>query len=160
MKFVEKRLVFLEKSWLKAILGFWIVLISFSVINDISKDYVPVENWYEIRSVYVADADYPNSPSMVIDRTIHEAVRGNWIVTVMKQREDSDQFFLHCTAVGTADYTPKNVLPLTVDLDWWTWPLKCELPVGTYYISTLHIFHPEGYPFKESRISSNIFNIH
>lgn len=156
---IKKRPIFLEKNWLKAIFGFWILVLSYSVLEVKYKEFVPVSNWYEIRSVHVGDSEYPNVPNMVVDRKIHKEARGDWVVTVMRKMVDNDEFYLFCTATGSQYYSPDNALPYDLTLDWWTWPTKCHLPPGKYYIITLHIFNPEGYPTKESRIRSNVFEI-
>lgn len=155
---LNKRPIIHDNDWLKLMLIIWVLLFSYSIIFDVYKKNVSVTKWYEIQNILIFDSEYPNIPNMVVNRFIHEQVRGEWLVTVMR-KGPNDKYYLYCTAEGNADYIPDNELPEKINLDWWTWPTKCILHPGTYYITTIHTFYPDGYPPKISRITSNEFKI-
>lgn len=113
--------------------------------------------WFEVDDVYVADAAVGSVPVMKVDRTIHLPFRGRWTATVM--RKGPLGFYTFCTANGENDYSPSSELPPVVDLNWWTWPTKCELPPGTYQLRTLWTIYPPLFPAKEIRSVSNEFTV-
>ena len=114
--------------------------------------------WFDVDSIQIQDSVEGVSPSMSVSRTILRAFHGNWYVTVAKEDQDRG-FYTFCTAAGQAMYVPDRVLPSGVNLDWWTWPTKCNLSRGVYRVDTTWQFHPPGYNVKEVTASSNTFTV-
>lgn len=143
-----------EIRWFVFVVGCWAILFWFAGFAQL----VPASHWLRVDRVQVIDAEAMTPPPMIVERQIRREFRATWIVTVM--RRNALGFHVFCTARGENDYRPENVLPEDLDLDWWTWPVQCRLPPGSYYVNTVWTLHPAGYPPKEVRSTSNIFEIH
>ncbi|WP_127524092.1 hypothetical protein [Mesorhizobium sp. Z1-4] len=117
----------------------------------------PASFWFDVERVHVHDAVEGSTPLMDVDRTIKRPFRGHWVATVM--RKSGNGFYTFCTANGENDYSPEAQFPDIIDLNWWTWPTRCVLPVGTYQLRTLWTIEPAIFPTKELRITSNVFRI-
>lgn len=118
---------------------------------------LPMGIWFEVRSVQVLDSVVGQSPRMIVDRTIRMPFTASWSVTVLNIREDG--FEPICSASGQNDYDTTNLLPVDLDLDWWTWPTKCTLPVGQFVVRTVWTIPLFGALRKDIRVLSNPFKI-
>ncbi|MCG6115127.1 MAG: hypothetical protein MEQ84_07995 [Mesorhizobium sp.] len=142
-----------ELRWFVFVTGCWAILFWFAGFAQL----FPASHWFRVDRVEVMGAEAFTPPPMVVERQIRRPFRGEWIVTVM--RRSAFGFHVHCTARGESDYRPENVLPEELTLDWWTWPTQCQLPPGSYYVNAIWTIHPPGYPAKEVRTTSNIFEM-
>ena len=118
---------------------------------------LPASIWFQVDAVAIANAKPHISPAMAVDRTIHWPFVGTWVVTILKN--DNGDFQPYCYASGTNDYSPESKLPRKLDLDWWTWPKKCDLPEGQYVARTVWEFTVLGFITKDVRMVSNVFTI-
>jgi len=118
---------------------------------------LPPSLWFKVNSVNVSNSVVGVPPVMVVDRVISRAFLADWTVTVMRKGQNG--FYSDCAAHGQTDYTPESELPTDLTLDWWTWPDKCPLKEGEYYIRTLWDLRVLGGLTKEERVTSNIFQV-
>ncbi|MGE0653261.1 MAG: hypothetical protein AB7P12_16180 [Alphaproteobacteria bacterium] len=136
----------------------WVAIIAAGWLVMVAPVAVPASFWFKVDRVYVHDAVDGSTPLMEVDRTIVRPFHGRWIATVLRKNHRGT-YATFCTAVGANDYRPGNMLPDMVDLNWWTWPTRCTLPPGTYFLNTLWTIDAPFFPDKEVRISSNAFEI-
>lgn len=139
-----------SSNWLYVIVMGWIILAGLPLI--------PASIWFDVRKVHVDDGVIGVPPSMDVDRTINFAFRGHWTTTVMRDNGDG-RYFTYCYSNGENDYQPDNALPVDVNLNWWTWPVKCDLPAGRYRLNTLWTLEIPFLPQKKVRVASNSFTI-
>lgn len=116
-------------------------------------------HWFEASNMHIADTSVGISPSLSVDRIIKKDFRGTWLVAVESYSNNRDTYYVYCTATGTIEYRPGRVLPDDINLDWWTWPTKCDLKEGSYQVTTTWIIYPEVYSPKEVTITSNVFKV-
>lgn len=123
--------------------------------------FVPVSYWFKVypHSLVIADTVAGSSPTLSIRREIRRPFRAEWIVTVMQMRADGRTFSTFCTVSGENDYRPEARLPDRLDLDWWTFPMRCQLPVGRYQVKTLWTVLVDGRFAREVRVRSNVFRV-
>lgn len=121
---------------------------------------VPNSYWLDVARVHVADGVVGTSPKMIVAREVTRPFRGRWIATVKKAQDEAETspFYKECVAVGEADYRPETVFPPNLDLNWWTFPVQCELPPGTYIVDTSWKFHVM-FLERTVRVVSNVFVI-
>lgn len=135
----------------------WVIGIASGWLLLLAPVLWPASWWFRVDRVFVHDAVAGSTPLMEVERAIVRPFRGRWIATIM--RGGSRGFYAYCTARGQNDYRPDAMLPDTVDLNWWTWPVECKLPEGTYRLNTLWTIQSPLVPDKEVRITSNVFVI-
>jgi hypothetical protein len=122
------------------------------------KGLIPASLWLNVTKVYVADAVVGQAPVMDVVRSINHPFKGSWVAEVQKKQPSGD-FSAFCTGTGINVYTPQDNLPDAIDLDWWTYPTRCELTPGKYRVETFWIINPANYPTKETSRRSNVFEI-
>ena len=135
------------------------ILVAWLLYLSVWPQLAPASYWLRVDRIEVKDAIANNPPGMLVERHIRRPFRGSWIVSVMRESESGGGFYTYCRALGQNDYRPENVLPYALDLDWWTWPDRCPLEAGKYYLNTLWTIEVPGYPPKEVRITSNVFTM-
>jgi hypothetical protein len=144
-----------EMHWFLAIMGLFVLMAGTAQFNRL----LPASHWLEVTGLHVHDTAAGTSPKMRVDRVIHRPFQADWIVTVMRENWSGNGFSTFCTARGGNDYRPGAQLPDTLDLDWWTWPVRCDLPPGRYRVKTLwRLTLPENV-VKDVRVTSNIFSV-
>lgn len=121
------------------------------------KQSTPPEDWMDVASVTVHPTFVGRAALMTVERRIKKPFVGEWSATV--RRSTIEGFEVACTASGAGEYRMDSVLPKKLDLDWWTHPIKCDLPRGTYRLDTVWTIKPEGYPEKFLKRSSNLFEV-
>ncbi len=151
---IPSALRFRDRHWGLALIAAWLLLISAPKWPHL----MPASHWFEVRSVHVFDTFEGFPPKMAVDRTIHRPFQGDWIATVMRQ-ESGGRFTTYCPAPGSSDYRPTASLPENLDLNWWTWPRKCDLPPGVYRINTLWVLNLPEDATKYVRVTSNEFKV-
>lgn len=142
-----------DSLWMKSIVWLWVGVFSWALIINT----LPSSIWLEVHRVQVDDTTHLESPRMEVVRRIKTPFKARWTVTVM--REGARGYYTFCTAHGFNDYRPENELPDDMRLDWWTWPTQCRLPEGRYYVNTLWVLEIPGFPEKEVRSRSNVFQV-
>lgn len=147
------------RSQKKTIIAAAVILAGWLVYLSVWPQLAPASHWFRIDRVEVSDGLAKEPPAMIVERQIRRPFRGNWIVSVMRQNEIGGGFYTYCRAVGQNDYRPENILPENLTLDWWTWPQKCPLEPGIYYVNTLWTIEAPGCPPKEVRTTSNVFTM-
>lgn len=60
---------------------------------------------------------------------------------------------------GKSNYDPADRLPANLYLDWWTYPVRCNLPVGCYEVNTVWTIEAPNVPAMAVRSVSNEFCI-
>jgi hypothetical protein len=122
---------------------------------DAGKEATPTSEWFVVRKINVATAKQGDNPSVVYDREIKKPFTGDWIVEIVRTKDE----FTICTGSGTNRYEPKDALPKAgVDLIWLVGK-DCKLPVGEYTLQAHWKVKPDDYPEKSLRIVSDIFEV-
>jgi hypothetical protein len=136
-----------------------IVLIVFGYreIREIERESTPITRWLEVKSVTVHPTIEGRTPVMTVERAIHREFVGEWSATV--RRSTPEGFQIACSATGSTDYLPGARLPTQLDLDWWTFPVRCNLKAGTYRVDTTWTVRVPGYPDKFLVVRSNLFEV-
>lgn len=141
-------------------LGFLILLLAalFPAFIAGIQQWFPPSYWFELDRVYVHDTVEGKPALMEIDRTIHRPVTMEWTVEV--NRETMGGFYAYCVQSGQNDYRPGSSLPAPTELnlDWWTWPRKCDLPAGRYQVETTYRIRFTLFEFI-IRNTSNTFTV-
>ena len=132
-------------------------LVVFVVLFDL---VIPNSYWFVVARVHVSDSIVGEAPKMIVARDIVRPFRGHWVATVKKAQNETEKspFYAECTGEGDRDYRPETVLPIDLDLDWWTDPRKCNLKPGSYIVDTSWIFHVMFFE-RTVRAVSNVFVI-
>jgi hypothetical protein len=118
----------------------------------------PASLWFEVRSVEVLDSVTDATPVMVIDRIIHRDFSGTYTVDVEKL-QPSGRFTVVCSARNSTNYRADAELPDPVTLDWWTWPVNCQIGPGQYRVETRWRIEPDFFPDKQVEFISNVFSV-
>jgi hypothetical protein len=141
-----------------ALIADWLTAIGVVIIAAAAVAWLlPSSLWLQVNSVNVSNSTVGVPPAMVVDQVISRPFLADWTVTVMKKNQNG--FYSSCSAHGQTDYSPDSTLPKNLTLDLWTWPDKCPLDAGTYYIRTLWDLRVLGGLTKEERVTSNIFQV-
>lgn len=119
---------------------------------------LPPSYWMRVRSVHVLDTVVGTSPVMQVDRSVYRPVHALWVVTVYRKQANG-LFARYCLAKGWHDYDENESTPDVLDLDWWTAPTRCDLPVGEYQVKTSWYLKPTGHYGKEVHSRSNEFKV-
>ena len=125
--------------------------------HDQVKRSAPAENWMDVKSVVVHPAFEGAPPLMTVGLIVKQKFVGEWSATVRRFTHDGTEVV--CTATGKNEYKSESMLPKNLNLDWWTFPVKCQLPVGTYRVDTVWTIKPDGYPEKHLIRDSNVFEV-
>lgn len=138
----------------------WIVVgvLAVTNLNEYLRNITPATYWMRVDSVVVADAMQGDPVIMHVSRTVYRPFSGEWLATV--RRIDVDGPVAACFSSGRNHYTTDAKLPNPLTLDWWTHPIKCNLPEGRYRLDTIWTISVEGYPQKTLSIASNVFEVH
>lgn len=139
------------RSWLAIIVGGWVAVII------ASSFYGDPDDWLVVRKVNISDATEGQSPRMDVDRVIRQRFRGTWLADV--SRREGAGYVAVCSGSGQSNYVPGDQLPVNLDLDWWTYPVRCHLPPGCYEVDTVWTIRPPSVPPMEVRAVSNEFCI-
>jgi len=142
----------------KALMGYGLMIATLYTGQVMLDIVVPPARWFEVQSIKVRDATVGYAPSMVVVRNIKRPFYGEWVAEVERMNE-SGSFTVACQAQGRANYNPGNDLPSNLDLDWWTYPVKCHLEPGKYRLDTSWRVFPSGITPREIHYVSNIFEI-
>jgi hypothetical protein len=153
---VSSRPRFSEKQWFFAI-TFLILLLA---THHNFLRFIPAGQWLEVPvdGIHVHDTVEGAPAPMDVQRTIHKPFFADWVVTVMRQLEDGE-FTTFCTARGVNDYAVDAQLPDELNLDWWTWPVECDPPAGSYQVRTAWSLQLQGGIEKTIRRRSNVFTV-
>lgn len=145
-----------KQIWMGVVIAGWSTLLVASVFERSQ----PAENWLEVKSVHVSDTSVGVPPKMAVDRTIRQDFAAQWIVDVEQQADDTHGYVRVCSTTGDSFYALENVLPVALDLDWWTWPTQCTPTVpGRYRVETAWIIRLNGGLTKTLRVLSNTFTV-
>lgn len=124
---------------------------------DQAKRSAPAENWMDVKSVVVHPTFEGSAPLLTVVRVIKKNFIGEWSATVRRFTPGGVEVV--CAATGAAEYKVESVFPKDLNLDWWTFPVKCSLPVGTYRLDMVWTIKPDGYPEKHLIRDSNVFEV-
>lgn len=142
----------------KAMIGYGLVVATLYAGQVTLDLVVPARLWFEVHSVKIKDTVVGTAPFMVVYRDINAPFYGEWKAEVERKEPDGN-FTLVCQAGGKNNYSPQNVLPAPLDLDWWTFPVRCDLPKGAYRLETVWRIFPKGIAAREVRNISNVFEV-
>lgn len=138
--------------------GWWLfIVIGWVAVVVASSFYSNPADWMEVRRVHVFDALEGQAPRMEVERRIKRPFRGTWLAEV--SRVGPMGVSAVCSAAGQNFYEPSDQLPVNLDLDWWTYPTRCNLPPGEYIVDTVWTIRPASVRPMEIAISSNRFFI-
>lgn len=122
-----------------------------------ARDVVPASAWFEVIGVTVSDTRAGQPVRMNVSRIIHAPFTASWVATVRRMTDNGLEFA--CSSFGTNDYRLESTLPEPLTLDWWTYPVRCDLKPGRYRLDTLWTLDLPGYPPKTVGAQSNVFEI-
>lgn len=142
----------------KAIVGYGMALAAIYTGQAVIDLVVPASRWFEVQSIKVRDTTTGTAPTMVVSRTIHRPFYGEWTAEVERMNTNGS-FTMICQAEGRANYNPGNALPSNLDLDWWTYPVHCNLGAGKYRLDTIWRVFPKGITPREVHYVSNVFEV-
>lgn len=141
--------------WSVVLLISWVLLFGAAGVQRLA----PASDWMEVWSVKVYDTRAGVPPVMLVDRRIKQAFDGYW-VTDIERKQAEGAFEQVCSAHGSAAYTPDNVPPHMLTLDWWTAPVDCTpREPGRYRVDTIWTIELPGGLTKTLRRTSNVFNV-
>jgi hypothetical protein len=128
---------------------------AFLIVNE--RQEAPATDWLNVRSVVVHPSIEGKPPVLSVEREIRKEFFGEWSATVRRSTEDG--FVIACAATGANEYQTDAALPRPVNLDWWTFPVKCDLSAGIYRLDTVWKINASGYPEKHMTVRSNLFTV-
>ena len=134
-----------------------VVFVGFVILFDL---VIPNSYWFTVARVHVMDSTVGTPPTMIVAREVMRPFRGHWIATVKKAEDETktSAYYKECSSISESDYRPETVLPPKINLDWWTFPIKCDLQPGTYIVDTSWTFHVMFFE-RTVRAVSNVFII-
>ena len=133
------------------------VIVGAVLIPPAIKQLEPAENWFRVTSITIADSAPGKPIIMNVSRSISRPFVGDWVATV--RHVGSDGVAVVCVANGTSAYRLDAVYPHPLTLDWWTYPIKCDLPVVRYRLDTVWRFEVASGVTKMVSAESNVFEI-
>lgn len=143
------------------LLGTFVAWWVYPVAAPFLKALLPIEWWFEVRSVEVRSTRLGEMPRVLVDRSIRRPFTANWIVTVRRSEEEG--FAAVCSREGRDDYRPLAELPNETDLNWWLdVPPNEACPVlipGRYIVTFAWQIEIEGISPRVVRFDSNIFEV-
>ena len=142
----------------KAMIGYGLAVAGLYTGHTVIDIVAPPGMWLEVQSVKIRDTTEGVSPTMVVFRTIRKPFYGEWKAEVERMLPGGT-FIMICQANGSNNYSPLNTLPENLDLDWWTYPTKCNLKVGKYRVETVWRVFPSGITPREIHYISNVFEV-
>lgn len=142
----------------KALIGYALAVATIYTGQTVVDIVVPASRWFEVQSVKISDTTEGRAPAMTVVRSIHKPFYGEWIAEVERLNE-SGSFTMVCQSKGQSNYSPSNDLPSNLDLNWWTYPVKCHLDEGAYRVETVWRVFPTGITPRKVEYTSNIFNV-
>lgn len=131
---------------------------SIILIGLIFTHVAPASLWLEVDSVFVDESIVGDQPTMKVERTIHRDFTGSYVVDVEK-RNDNGFYTIVCSSFSSVNYNSDAKFPDPITLDWWTFPITCDLGEGTYRVETSWTVNPDWFPKKTISIVSNDFHI-
>lgn len=136
----------------------WVYILLIGWVLMAGGALTPTWVWFDVKDIHVYDSHVGQTPKMDVEREIRYSFSARWTATVMR-KDQYGRFSTYCASTGENDYRPENSIPIPVTLDWWTWPIKCELPAGDYRLNTLWTLDIPFFPKKTLRVVSNEFNV-
>ena len=115
------------------------------------------DNWFKVSSITIPDADRGSPIYMTVNRVIARPFVGAWVATIRRITEEGTE--VSCVSYGTSSYRKDAVLPKPTLLDWWTYPIKCDLDKGRYRLDTVWQFDVAAGVTKTVTAESNVFQV-
>jgi hypothetical protein len=128
-----------------------------SELHKFVQDMTPPSYWFDVTGVTVADSRVGEPIVMNVTRTINRPFSGSWVASVRKMTPRGLE--LQCSAYGRNEYLVESLLPAPLTLDWWTNPIKCDLPVGRYRLDTVWTIEVPSHEPKIVSAQSNVFDV-
>lgn len=122
------------------------------------RNSLPIEDWVDVRSVFVPDHVVNQDALVVYDRDIKKPFIADWTVKAMPV-EESPTFI--CEAAGKKDYVAgdKNLPDAGITLEYIFRAHPCKWEPGDYILKTTWIIKRPGYEDVVLRRNSNVFKI-
>lgn len=141
----------------KMMIGYFVALGAAVAVTTLPDMLLPASYWFTVKSVHVSDSVAASSPLMKVDRIIRREFDADWNAEV--EREVQGRFLLVCQGRGHNTYSPDNALPDHLDLNWWTYPKRCDLAPGRYRVTTSWKIRPDRLSPRRVQAISNTFEI-
>lgn len=143
------------------VLGTFVAWWVYPVATPLLKALLPIEWWFDVRSVQINSVQSGEVPRVRVARSIRRPFTANWIVTV--RRSEDNGFETFCSREGRSDYRPFSELPAHTDLNWWLGippndPCPAMIP-GRYLVTFAWQIEVEGISPRVVRFDSNIFEV-
>ena len=127
-------------------------------LNEFYQDNRTGDEWLTVSRVLVADTRQGQPIKLFVDREIKKDFTATWSVNI--RRVSADALEIVCTASGGGLYRKEATLPTPLTLDWWTFPVRCDLPPGQYVLDTVWRIQAASDRTKPVTASSRVFTIH
>lgn len=125
-------------------------------IHDWNESRKPASEWMRVDRILIDDVREGSNVYMFVDREIKKDFTATWHVSVRKI--DQGKLEIVCTSSGGGLYRREATLPSPLTLNWWTFPVRCDLGQGTYIVDTAwHI--KDGTRTRTVVRSSNRFSV-
>jgi hypothetical protein len=128
------------------------------VINETYQDNRDGSEWMVVSRVLVADTQQGQPIKLFVEREIKKDFTATWSVNI--RRVSADALEIACTASGGGLYRKEATLPVPITLDWWTFPVRCDLTPGQYVLDTVWRIQAASDRIKPVTASSRVFTIY
>lgn len=146
-----KKSIFQFLPWVFIIPVFWFWLF------DAYQDTRSASEWLVVDRVIVRDTKQGLPVRMHVERQIVKDFTGTWSVNI--RSVSTDGLEIACTASGGGLYRKAARFPDPLTLDWWTFPVRCDLPPGQYTVDTVWRIQAASDRVKTVTALSNVFTI-
>ena len=133
------------------------VIVGTIVIPPFIARMESADNWFRVSGITVPDVEHGQPIILSVSRTISRPFVGSWFSTVRSINPTGTEIV--CAATGGTSYRTDAQLPKPTTLDWWTYPVKCQLPPGQYRLDTTWQFDVATGVTKTVTSESNIFRV-
>ena len=137
-------------------IGPW-VFVAIMLGPQFVKQFEASENWFQVASIVIPDTRRGSPVTMTVNRVIRQPFVADWVVTVRELRPEGP--VIACTASGTSAYKTEAAFPTPLTLDWWTFPIRCDLRPGKYALDTVWRIDVGSSVTKTVTAASNAFEV-
>lgn len=118
----------------------------------------PIENWFHVKQIYVADVGTGEDVSVLYDRDIIKPFKGTYTVKVAEINDTGTGFPL-CDNSEVVNYTPKGKAAVRVITLSEFVGEPCTLKDGRYRVEAAWFIERDGYDDEIVESVSNVFSV-
>jgi hypothetical protein len=153
--------------WQSALAGIALALIAYVAISIGWYQWTslaPASRWFEVQSLFIADAVEGGDPVVTYTRVIKEDIHAEFTVSITRHEGAEDRTgTVYCTGEGSANYVAGRELPPAGTSLAWLMNREgspCVFLPGIYRARGVWQLSPPGYPVKQITVDSNYFTVH